>query len=484
MTTLVPVLLAGGSGTRLWPTSRKSYPKQFVDLIGSGDSLLQSSLKRSLVMVDAAPWIIITGEEYRFLVAQQANETGIQIGSILLEPVSRNTGPAIALAAFEALESHNSPKLLIQTADHHIQDLDAFESAVNDALKLEVPFVLFGIKPTYPETGYGYIECDTAEGVAVSLVKSFKEKPDPTTAKSYVKAGNYLWNSGMFMLDAKSYLEALQQLEPAMFEACQRAYKNASRDLDFKRVDSVAFSASPTISIDYAVLERIENLHVLPYRGDWSDVGSWDSVASLANSDTNGNRTQGDALLIDCQNTFIRTESRLVAAIGLENLIIIETRDAIMIANRTKTQSVKKLVDLLKSRDRKEATEHRKMHRPWGSFETLLTSERFQVKQIAVNPGASLSLQMHHHRAEHWIVVSGTAEVHIDDSIQMLTENQSAYIPVGSKHRLKNLGKLPLTIIEVQSGSYLGEDDIIRLSDDFGRHLQGEQPNDVSDFKT
>lgn len=468
MTTLVPVLLAGGSGTRLWPTSRKSYPKQFVDLTGSGDSFLQSSLKRSEVMPEAAPWIIVTGEDYRFLVAQQANETEIEISSILLEPVARNTAPAIALAAFEALANHQSPKLLVQTADHYIQDLEAFGNVVGEAFESEAPYILFGVKPTRPETGYGYIECGAAES-SVFLVTSFKEKPDLTTAQTYLDSGNYLWNSGMFLLDAEAYLEALHKFEPAIFEACQMAYQNASSDLDFKRVDSASFSDSPSVSIDYAVMERLENLHVLPYQGDWSDVGAWDSVASLADQDAEGNAVQGDGVLLDSQNTFIRAESRLVTGIGLENLVVIETRDAVLIADATKTQNVKELVDLLKSNDRKEATEHQRMYRPWGSYETLVLGDRFQVKQIVVNPGASLSLQMHHHRAEHWVVVSGTAEVQVDDGIQMLTEDQSVYIPIGSKHRLTNPGKLPLTLIEVQSGGYLGEDDIVRFDDVYGR---------------
>ena len=468
MTTLVPVLLAGGSGTRLWPTSRKSYPKQFVDLTGSGDSFLQSSLKRSAAMPNACPWIIVTGEDYRFLVAQQAKEADVSIGPILLEPSARNTAPAIALAAFEALALHDSPKLLVQTADHYIKDLNAFGKVISQAFQSTAPFVLFGVKPTHPETGYGYIECGEAQG-AEFLVSSFKEKPDLETAEAYLKSGNYLWNSGMFMLDSQAYLDTLKKFEPSMYEACEKAYQNASSDLDFKRIDSAAFSESPSVSIDYAVMERLENLHVLPYQGDWSDIGAWDSVASLADQDAEGNAIQGDGVLLDSQNTFIRAESRLVTGIGLENLIVIETRDAVLVADATKTQNVKELVDSLKSMDRKEATEHQRMYRPWGSYETLVVGDRFQVKQIVVNPGASLSLQMHHHRAEHWVVVSGTAEVQVDDGIQMLTEDQSVYIPIGSKHRLTNPGKLPLTLIEVQSGGYLGEDDIVRFDDVYGR---------------
>jgi mannose-1-phosphate guanylyltransferase/mannose-6-phosphate isomerase len=468
MTTLVPVLLAGGSGTRLWPTSRKSYPKQFVDLTGSGDSFLQSSLKRSAVMPNACPWIIVTGEDYRFLVAQQAKEADVSIGSILLEPSARNTAPAIVLAAFEALALHDSPKLLVQTADHHIKDLNAFGDVIGQAFQSTAPFVLFGVKPTHPETGYGYIECGEAQGNEL-LVSSFKEKPDLETAEAYLKSGNYLWNSGMFMLDAQAYLDALKTFEPSMYEACEKAYQNASSDLDFKRVDSNAFGKSPSLSIDYAVMERIKNLHVIPYLGDWSDVGAWDAVTTFANQDEAGNAIQGDGVLLESSNTLIRAESRLVTGIGLENLVVIETRDAVLVADATKTQHVKDLVEVLKSRNRKEATEHQKIYRPWGCYETLVLGERFQVKQIVVNPGASLSLQMHHHRAEHWVVVSGTAEVQVDDGIQMLTEDQSVYIPIGSKHRLTNPGKLPLTLIEVQSGGYLGEDDIVRFDDFYGR---------------
>ena len=468
MSTLVPVLLAGGSGTRLWPTSRKSYPKQFVDLAGSGDSFLQSSLKRSKVIPNACPWIIVTGEDYRFLVAQQAREVGVSIGPILLEPSARNTAPAIALAAFEALALHDSPKLLVQTADHYIKDLEAFEEVIGQAYQSMAPFVLFGVKPTHPETGYGYIEYEDLQGREFR-VSSFKEKPDLETAEAYLKSGNYLWNSGMFMLDAQAYLDALKTFEPIMYGACEKAHQNASNDLDFKRVESDAFGKSPSLSIDYAIMERIENLCVIPYLGDWSDVGSWDAVATLAHQDKAGNAIQGDGVLMESSNTLIRAESRLVVGIGLENLVVIETNDAVLVSHETKTQHVKCLVEILKLRDRKEATEHQKVYRPWGAYETLVLGDRFQVKQIVVNPGASLSLQMHHYRAEHWVVVSGTAEVQVDDATHMLAEDKSIYIPIGSKHRLTNPGTLPLTLIEVQSGSYLGEDDIVRFEDLYGR---------------
>ena len=473
MTALVPVLLAGGSGTRLWPTSRKSYPKQFVDLTGSGDSFLQSSLKRSAVMPNARPWIIVTGEEYRFLVAQQAKEAGVSIGPILLEPSARNTAPAIALAAFEALALHDSPKLLVQTADHHIKDLNAFGKVTGQAFQSKAPFVLFGVTPTHPEIGYGYIECGEAQGDEF-LVSSFTEKPDLETSEAYLKSGNYLWNSGMFMLDAQAYLDALKTFEPSVYEACKKAYQNALSDLDFKRVDNEAFGKSPSLSIDYAVMERVKNLHVIPYFGDWSDVGAWDAVITLANQDQAGNAIQGNGVLLESSNTLVRAESRLVTGIGLVNLIVIETRDAVLVADATKTQHVKDLVEVLKSQSRTEATEHQKMYRPWGSYETLVLGDRFQVKQIVVSPGASLSLQMHHHRAEHWVVVSGIAEVQVDEGIQMLAEDQSVYIPIGSKHRLTNPGKMPLTLIEVQSGVYVGEDDIVRFDDNYGRHVDKE----------
>ncbi len=469
MTILVPVLLAGGSGTRLWPTSRYSYPKQFIDLVESGDSMLQAALKRSSIMPNSAPWIIVTGEDYRFLVAQQSKEIAASVSSIMLEPVPRNTAPAIAIAALEALSLYDSPRLMVQTADHHIKDLSSLSPLIHQAFKGNNPFVLFGIQPKYAETGYGYIEYGVTAGHGAFVVSSFKEKPNIGTAQSYIDEGNYLWNSGMFMLDARAYLEALKAYEPEIFIECHKAFQEAKHDLDFKRIGLKNFKNCPSKSIDHAVMERLNNLCVIPYHGDWTDVGSWDSVEAALNADKNGNSCQGDTVLLDSTNMFVRSESRLVAGIGLNNLSIIETRDAVLVTDKSHAQKVKDLVCLLKDHERKEATEHQKVHRPWGSYETLILGDRFQVKQIVVNPGESLSLQMHHHRAEHWVVVSGIAEVTIGEKQKILKEDQSIYIPIGSVHRLRNSENSPLTLIEVQSGDYLGEDDIIRLDDQYGR---------------
>lgn len=469
MTVLVPVLLAGGSGSRLWPTSRHSYPKQFIDLIGSGDSMLQVALKRAYVMPGPEPWIIVTGERYRFLVAQQAKEISANVSSIILEPTSRNTAPAIALAALEALSLYDSPKLMVQTADHYIYNLTSFGSLIDQAFEASKPFFLFGIQPERPETGYGYIELGARSETGIFDVSAFKEKPDLQTAKGYLNKGNFLWNSGMFMLDAQLYLDALETYEPEIFSHCSNAFQTSVDDLDFKRINSYSFEKCPSKSIDHAIMERVDSLCVIPYKDGWADVGSWDSVEETLAVDKNGNSYQGDAVLLDSTNTFVRAESRLVTGIGLDNLVVIETRDAVLVADKSNTQKVKELVILLKARGKKEATEHQKVYRPWGSYETLILGERFQVKQIIVNQGASLSLQLHHYRAEHWVVVSGFAEVSIDESHQILTEDQSIYIPIGSKHRLRNTGEVPLILIEVQSGSYLGEDDIIRFDDEYGR---------------
>lgn len=478
MTDIVPVLLAGGSGSRLWPTSRQSYPKQFSDLTGGGCSLLQSSLKRVEGINGTRPWIVVTGDDYRFLVAQQMAESGYQKATILLEPAPRNTAPAVAIAALEAQSLYTDPFLLIQTADHLVRDVEAFAMAVADAAAAESPFILFGVEPTRPETGYGYIECGDKDH-RTHRVASFKEKPNIETAKQYLAAGNFLWNSGMFLINARAYLEVLERLEPELLRACVAAHERAQDDLDFKRIDRASFEATPSISIDYAVMEKLNDLRVVPYSGDWSDVGAWDVVADVGAPDSEGNTIDGDGIVLNSRDSYIRAESRLVAGIGLNNLLVIETRDAVLVADRNSAQDVKQLVETLKDMGRPEATMHQKVYRPWGSYETLALGSRFQVKKITVNPGASLSLQMHHHRAEHWIVVSGTAEVEVGKTSQIMTEDESVYIPIGSKHRLTNPGKLPLILIEVQSGGYLGEDDIVRFDDVYGR-VEGDDAKDRS----
>ena len=478
MTDIVPVLLAGGSGSRLWPTSRQSYPKQFSDLTGGGCSLLQSSLKRVEGINGTRPWIVVTGDDYRFLVAQQMAESGYQKATILLEPAPRNTAPAVAIAALEAQSLYTDPFLLIQTADHLVRDVEAFAMAVADAAAAESPFILFGVEPTRPETGYGYIECGDKDH-RTHHVASFKEKPNIETAKQYLAAGNFLWNSGMFLINARAYLEVLERLEPELLRACVAAHERAQDDLDFKRIDRASFEASPSISIDYAVMEKLDDLRVVPYSGDWSDVGAWDVVADVGAPDSEGNTIDGDGIVLNSRDSYIRAESRLVAGIGLNNLLVIETRDAVLVADRNSAQDVKQLVETLKDMGRPEATMHQKVYRPWGSYETLALGSRFQVKKITVNPAASLSLQMHHHRAEHWIVVSGTAEVEVGEKSQIMIEDESVYIPIGSKHRLTNPGKLPLILIEVQSGGYLGEDDIVRFDDVYGR-VEGDDAKDRS----
>lgn len=465
--TLVPVLLAGGMGTRLWPTSRASYPKQFVDLTGSDHSAFQCALNRAEHFPKAEPWIVVTNEEYRFIAAQQMRGMAT-VGSIILEPTSRGTAPAIALAAFEALKSHGECRLLIQTADHYIDDADSLGATVEYALTLPDPFILFGVEPTGPETGYGYIECGRKRGNHLA-VSSFKEKPDRKTAQQFLKTKNYLWNSGMFLLNAEAYLQALEEHEPTVFQYCQSAFEASTKDLDFLRVALEWFENVPPISIDHAVIEKTKNTVVVPFKGDWLDLGSWDSLAKILEKDISDNAIQGDGVLLDSSNTFIRAESRLVTGIGLNNLAIVETRDAVLVVEISQSQNVKKIVEILNREERVEATEHPRMYRPWGHYETLDFGGRFRVKQITVDPGASLSLQMHHHRAEHWIVVSGTAEVQVGSTVQMLTEDESIYIPVGQKHRLANPGKIPLTVIEVQSGAYLEEDDIVRFADEYGR---------------
>ena len=406
-------------------------------------------------------------EDHRFLTAEQMRETG-HTGAIILEPVARNTAPAIALAALHALNQHKDATITVLAADHVISDVEQFATHVEEAMNCarDGTLVTFGVVPDRAETGYGYIKA-SVDGI--SEISSFEEKPDADTAKKYVDSGDYYWNSGMFVFRASAYLDALRKFAPQMLTSCTAAFENSAEDLDFIRVDSELFAESESISVDYAVMEKAENAMVVPFKAGWSDIGSWDAVHSISEKDENGNAANGDAMLIDSENCYVNASTRLVAALGLQNVSIIETSDCILVTNNEYAQDAKKFATLLKEAGRNEADTHTKCYRPWGSYQTINLGARFQVKRITVNPGARLSLQKHHHRAEHWVVVEGTAIVTCDDQEIMLTENQSTYLPLGATHRLDNPGKIPLELIEVQSGSYLGEDDIVRFDDVYGR---------------
>ena len=471
MTILVPVLLSGGSGTRLWPLSRETHPKQFQPLVGEG-SLLQATWRRIEGLPGLAAPIVVANEEHRFMVAEQLRQAGVAPSALLLEPVGRNTAPAIAVAALQAMAAGDDPLLLVLPSDHVIRDVPAFHAAVQAAVAAAAQgaLVTFGIVPSGPETGYGYIKAAAARGDGpVRAVERFVEKPDLATAQAYVASGDYVWNSGMFLFRASRFLEELQRFAPAIVAAAQAALAGARRDVDFLRLDRAAFEACPADSIDYAVMEKTDAAAVLPVDVGWSDVGSWSALWEIADQDPGGNAHHGDVIAIDCRNTLAWGGRRLVSLLGLRDVIVVDTDDAVLVAARDQVQQVKDIVARLKADKRPEASVHRKVYRPWGSYDGVDSGERFQVKRIVVKPGAALSLQMHHHRAEHWIVVSGSARVTCDDKVFILGENQSTYIPLGSKHRLENPGVVPLELIEVQSGSYLGEDDIVRFEDVYGR---------------
>lgn len=470
---LIPLVLSGGSGTRLWPVSRKNLPKQFLALT-SERTMFQETLARTRKLSEIAAPIVIASDDHRFLVAEQLLEIGLAPAAILLEPIARNTAPAIALGALKALEQDPSAKLLVLPADHLIADAEEFFRAIEkaDPLADEGWLVTFGIRPEQAETGYGYIRRGAAlrGGEEGYCVAQFVEKPDFATAARYLESGDYDWNSGMFLFQASRYLEELACHAPAMLKAVQAAYAAAKQDIDFIRIDRMAFEQVPSDSIDYAVMEKTAHAAVVPVRCGWSDIGSWSALWAAGAKDDEGNSTLGDVLAKKTRNSLIRSYDRhMVATVGVENLVVVATPDATLVVHRDAAQDVKLIVDELKSSDRSEHAFHRVVHRPWGSYDSLEAGTRFQVKRIVVKPGASLSLQMHHHRAEHWIVVSGTAEITCDDKVFMLSENQSTYIPLGSRHRMRNPGKLPLELIEVQSGSYLGEDDIVRFEDSYGR---------------
>lgn len=478
MSKIIPVVLSGGSGTRLWPLSREKYPKQLLPLVGE-QSMLQATVARMDGIAELAEPLLVCNDEHRFVVAEQLRLLGKQ-GKVILEPFGRNTAPALALAALWAQQQGGDPVLVVMPADHVILEGDVFRRAVAKAAKLAETggAVTFGITPDCPETGYGYIQQGAAlagESGAFKLAR-FVEKPNRETAESYLDSGDFLWNSGIFVMRASTWLNALAVCRPDILQACQKALQSGGQDGDFIRVDRAAFEQCPSDSIDYAVMERLTagiaglpESAVIPLAAGWSDVGAWDALWKVLPKCGEGNATRGDVMLEGCSDTLVISESRLVACIGLSNVVVVETDDAVLVAHHDATQDVKKIVDRLKADKRSVAQWHRKVYRPWGWYDGVDSGERFQVKRIGVKPGASLSLQMHHHRAEHWIVVSGTAQVTKGDEVFLVSENQSTYIPLGVTHRLKNPGVVPLEMIEVQSGSYLGEDDIVRFEDTYGR---------------
>lgn len=480
---ITPVIMAGGSGSRLWPLSRELYPKQFLKL-QSEMTMLQSTIQR-LSGLDCTNPQVICNEEHRFIVAEQLRQMGMLAHNIILEPVGRNTAPAIALSALTAVANGQDPLLLVLAADHVIKDEIAFRRAIEAAIPFadNEKLVTFGIVATSPETGYGYIkrghkyDCvspsdNTIQQDSLGLafaVDKFVEKPDFSTARHYIENGEYYWNSGMFLFRASRYLQELELHRPDILSACQQAIGNLDPDMDFIRVDKRSFTACPDDSIDYAVMEKTSDAVVVPLDAGWSDVGSWSSLWEISEKDEYGNVQRGDVVNHDSRNNYVFAESGLVTTVGIENIVVVQTKDAVLVAAKDKVQEVKHIVNHLKNSERTEHHTHREVYRPWGKYDSIDIGNRYQVKRITVKPGEQLSLQMHHHRAEHWIVVAGTAKVTHGDKVQLVGENQSIYIPVGTVHALENPGKIPMEIIEIQTGAYLGEDDIVRLEDRYGR---------------
>ena len=466
MENLQPVLLSGGSGTRLWPLSREAYPKQFLPLAGEATMLQDTWLR--VAPLSGAPPIVVANEDHRFLAAEQLRLVGVAHAAIVLEPVGRNTAPAIAAAALQAMEGGADPLLLVLPSDHVVRDAEGFRAAVRAARAAaeQGALVTFGIVPGAPETGFGYIQASAGDGVRDVL--RFVEKPDAATAQGYLDAGGYFWNSGMFLFRASRYLAELERFRPGIVAAVRKAFAAAQRDGDFIRLDKDAFAASPSDSIDYAVMENTGDAKVLPVDIGWNDVGSWSALWEVSEQDGDGNAHHGDVIAVDTRNSYAYAR-RLVALVGVDDLVVVETDDAVLVARKDRVQQVKDVVAKLKSGQRSHAVLHREVHRPWGSYDSIDADDGFQVKRIKVKPGARLSLQSHRHRAEHWIVVRGTARVTRDNDVFELHANQSTYIPLGAKHRLENPGTGMLELIEVQSGSYLGEDDIVRYEDVYGR---------------
>jgi mannose-1-phosphate guanylyltransferase/mannose-6-phosphate isomerase len=465
-----PVIMSGGAGSRLWPLSRQLYPKQLLPLAGER-TMIQETVER-VKGAQFAPPVVVCNQEHRFLIAEQMRESGIASPAIVLEPVGRNTAPVAAVASLLLAEKDPWALVLLMPADHVVENKESFAQAVSIAAAAarDGAIATFGIKPGGPEIGYGYIQ----KGEAVQTkgayrVKRFVEKPDRKAAESYLDAGGYFWNSGIFVFRAKTFLDELEQFEPQMVAQCRESVTKGRRDLDFFRLDEAAFTASPSKSIDYAVMEHTQHAVVVPVDMGWSDVGSWQSLWEIATRDGQGNAQDGDIVALNCTNSYLRSEGPLLAAVGVDDVVVVATQDAVLVTRRGATQDVKKVVEEIERSGRHHHMHHRRVFRPWGSYDSIDYGERFQVKRIIVNPGAKLSLQMHHHRAEHWIVVSGIAKVTCDENVFVLNENESTFIPLGAKHRLENPGEVPLHLIEVQSGGYLGEDDIVRFEDTYGR---------------
>lgn len=483
---IIPVILAGGSGTRLWPLSRSLYPKQFMQLVDQ-HTLLQSTLLRLADLNAVDRPILLCNDTHRFIVAEQLRAINVEPNAIVLEPVGRNTAPALAVAAIMAQQSSDDSILLVLPADHHIQKIDAFISTIQSGIFFaeQGHMVTFGIRPDAPETGYGYIRKGASmaandthgqdPGLSVWTIDRFVEKPQLDIAKQYVDSGDYCWNSGMFMFKATAYLEELTQHAPEMVTACRAAVAKGQADLDFFRLDKTAFADCPSDSIDYAVMEKTDSGVIIELRSDWSDLGSWEALWQAGDKDAHDNVVHGDVCLEEVQRSFVHASSRLVTAVGLVDHVVVETKDAVFVAPRQHVQQVKQLVDRLKDQSRAETVDHKKVYRPWGAYEDVDVSERFLVKRITVKPKAKLSLQKHFHRAEHWVVVKGTALVTRGDEQFLLKEDQSTYIPLGVPHRLENPGKIELELVEIQSGSYMAEDDIVRLDDVYGRHNHGDE---------
>jgi mannose-1-phosphate guanylyltransferase len=470
---LVPVILCGGTGTRLWPLSRASYPKQYWPLAGLGDdTLLQQTQLRLEGLPELAPPLLICNEDHRFIVAEQLRQIGVEPAGILLEPLGRNTAPAVAIAALQATASGADPLLLILAADHVINSPERFRATVAAGIPAAEAgrLVTFGIVPTAPETGYGYIEAaQPLDPAAPVPIARFVEKPDLATAEAFLATGRFTWNSGMFLFRASAILSELERLAPEVVSACRAALDQDSPDLEFLRLEREAFANCPNVALDVAVMEKTDRGAVLPLDADWSDVGSWGALWETGEQDAQGNVLRGRVISENSRNCYLRSEHRLVVGLGVEDLVVVETDDVVLVAHRDRAQEVKAIVGRLEREGAPESKAHRRIYRPWGHYDGVVEGDRWQVKKIEVKPGASLSLQMHHHRAEHWVVVKGTALVEKNGVEELVGENQSTYIPLGSRHRLRNPGKIPVELIEVQSGPYLGEDDIVRFEDRYGR---------------